>query len=60
MAIEKSAFFRELMTNLESPSRIAKEKLISEAKLKALIAASASTSAIELVLGGRGGGQFLG
>ena len=43
MAIETSAFFRELMTNMELPSRIAEEKPISKAKLKAVIAACAST-----------------
>ena len=36
------------MITLESPSRIVEEKSISETKLKALTAASASTSALEL------------
>ena len=47
------------MINLESPSRIAEEKLILEAKLGALIATSSSLSTIELREGG-GGGSILG
>ena len=42
------------MINLESPSRIAEEKLILEAKLGALIATSSSLSTIELREGGGG------
>ena len=45
------------MINLELPSRIPKEKLILEAKLRALIAASASLSTIDFFsfFGGVGG-----